>query len=247
MKKQDKKTLSSNVDEEKKKVGLFYKSMGALGKFLMKKVWGSTEIYYKERFPSQGNVVCVCNHYSCIDADAIYSRLFNFEGRIVVKADSLKNGFVRKSLEQICDPIPVQREESDIGAMKAMLRELQSGGKVLIFPEGKCNKGKDFKTLFPLKEGFASVAAKTGALVVPAVYYRPLRPMDFKHNKLIIGNPIDMKKYIGKKFAEVRDEITQTVRNAMESLRVQIDEIVEKFGGNLKKYEAAKSAPVLSV
>lgn len=231
----DKKT-----PDDAKSQNLFYRMLGAFGRFLMRVVWWSTKIYYKEKFPDRGNVICVCNHYSAIDANAIYSRLFHFKGRIAVKAEALKSKFVEHGMAAMCRAVKVRRGSSDVGAVKAMLGELKSGGRLLIFPEGKCNKTDDFKELLPFKDGTSAIAVKAGAIVVPTIYYRPLKPFSFRKNRLLVGDPIDISSFIGKKIHEVKGEITEMIRSKMNELRSQIDEIVEKYHGSVKKYERAK-------
>lgn len=227
-----------------KQPNIFYRALGAFGRFLMRVVWWPTKIYYKEKFPQKGNVVCVCNHYSAIDANAIYSKLFDFKGRIVVKAEALKSRFVEKGMAALCRAVKIKRGETDIGAFKKIIRELKSGGKVLIFPEGKCNKGANFKYMLPFKDGTSAIAVKSGSVIVPTVYYRPLKPFAFRKNRLIVGDPIDVSGFEGKNVHEIKSEITELIRDKMKELRAQIDEIVERYGGSLKKYERAKAAAV---
>lgn len=236
------KSSENSRKDGEKKPNIFYRVLGAFGRFLMRVVWWPTKIYYKEKFPDRGNVVCVCNHYSAIDANAIYSRLFDFKGRIVVKAEALKSRFIENGMAALCRAVKIRRGESDIGAIKKILKELKSGGKVLIFPEGKCNKGANFKYMLPFKDGTSAIAIASGSVIVPTMYYRPLKPFGFRKNRLIVGDPIDLSAYAGKKAHDVRREITDMLRTKMKELRAQIDEIVERYGGSLKKYERARSA-----
>lgn len=233
----------NKTDKSKKteKPGIFYRALGAFGRFLMRVVWWPTKIYYKEKFPKRGKIVCVCNHYSAMDANAIYSKLFAFKGRIAVKAEALKSKFVDKGMAALCRAVKVKRDDMDVDAVKDMLKELDSGGKLLIFPEGKCNKDKNYKELLPFKDGPSAIAVKSGALVVPTLYYKPIKPFGFRKNRLIVGDPIDLSAYAGKKLHEIKSEVTQLIRDKMKEMRTQIDEIVEKYHGSLKKYEHAKS------
>lgn len=227
--------------ESEKKPNLFYRMLGAFGRFLMRVIWWPTKIYYKEKFPRRGNVICVCNHYSAMDANAIYSKLFGFKGRIAVKAEALKSRFVERGMAALCRAVKVNRGESDVGAVKAMLGELKKGGRLLIFPEGKCNKNGDFKELLPFKDGTSALAVKAGSVIVPTLYYRPLKPFGFRKNRLLVGDPIDLSSYIGKKVHDVKGEITVIIRDKMNELRRQIDEIVERYHGSVRKYERAKA------
>lgn len=228
--------------KKEKKPGLFYRILGAVGRFLMTIVWWPTKIYYKEKFPKDGRIICICNHYAIEDACAIYHQLFGFTGRIVVKSEAMDDSFVGNFLTALCNAISVRRGESDIKAIKAMMKEISSGGKILIFPEGTRNKNKNFKELMPFKEGTVTVAIKTKAKIVPTMYYKPLRPFGFRKNRLIVGDPIDLSEFYGKNVHEVKDEAAALVLGRMLELRKQIDEIVENYGGNLAKYEEAQKA-----
>ncbi len=233
--------------KKEKKPGLFYRILGSIGRFLMTIVWWPTKIYYKEKFPKDRKVICICNHYAIEDACAIYHQLFEFKGRIVVKSEAMDDSFVGNFLTALCNAISVRRGESDIKAIKEMMKEISAGGKILIFPEGTRNKSKNFKELMPFKEGPVTIAVKTKTEIVPTLYYKPLRPFGFRKNRLIVGDPIDLSEFYGKPLHEVKDAACATVFNRMLELRKQLDDIVENYGGNLEKYEQAKKALAESV
>ena len=233
--------VSAPAVKKEKKPGLFYRILGSVGRFLMTIVWWPTKIYYKEKFPKDGKVICICNHYAIEDACAIYHQLFGFTGRIVVKSEAMDDSFVGNFLTALCNAISVRRGESDIKAIKEMMKEISAGGKILIFPEGTRNKSKNFKELMPFKEGPVTIAIKTKAKIVPTMYYKPLRPFGFRKNRLIVGDPIDLSEFYGKNVHEVKDAAGALVFDKMLELRKQIDEIVEVYGGDLAQYEAAKN------
>ena len=218
---------------------LFYRALARIGKFLMKIVWLPRTVYFAEKFPKEGSVMCICNHYSPLDACVIYHKLFKFQGRIAVKAEAMNNRFVGNFLTALCRAISVSRGDSDIGALREMLKELNSGGKVLIFPEGTRNKDGKSKTLLPFKEGAVTIALKTKTQLVPTLYYCRQKPFGFKGNKLIVGDPIDLSRFYDKPIRDVKDEANAYVVAKMNELRVQIDEIVEKYHGKLDRYLAA--------
>ena len=218
---------------------LFYRALARIGRFLMKIVWLPRTVYFAEKFPKEGSVMCICNHYSPLDACVIYHKLFNFQGRIAVKAEAMNNRFVGNFLTALCRAISVSRGDSDIGALREMLKELNSGGKVLIFPEGTRSKDGKSKTLLPFKEGAVAIALRTKAQLVPTLYYCRQKPFGFKGNKLIVGDPIDLSRFYDKPIRDVKDEANAYVVAKMNELRVQIDEIVEKYHGKLDRYLAA--------
>lgn len=226
--------------KKEKKPGLFYRILGGIGRWLMTIVWWPTKVLYKEKFPEDKPVICICNHYAIEDACAIYHQLFGFKGRIVVKSEAMDDSFVGNFLTALCNAISVRRGESDIKAIKEMMKELLAGGKILIFPEGTRNKSKNYKELLPFKEGPVTIAIKTKSVIVPTLYYKPLRPFGFRKNRLIVGDPIDLSAYYGKQIHDVKDEASQLVFDKMLELRTQLDDIMENFGGDLKKYEQAK-------
>ena len=221
---------------------LFYHILGFIGRGLMRIVWLPRTVYFAEKFPKEGSVMCICNHYSIIDACVVYHKLFRFKGRIAVKAEAMNNRFVGNFLTALCRAISVSRGDSDIGAIKEMFKEINSGGKVLIFPEGTRNKDGNSKTLLPFKEGAVTLALKTKTQLVPTLYYCRQKPFGFKGNKLIVGDPIDLSRFYDKPIRDVKDEANAYVIAKMNELRAQIDEIVEKYRGSLKKYLAAHAA-----
>lgn len=218
---------------------LFYRALARIGRFLMKIVWLPRTVYFAEKFPKEGSVMCICNHYSPLDACVIYHKLFKFQGRIAVKAEAMNNRFVGNFLTALCRAISVSRGDSDIGALREMLKELNSCGKVLIFPEGTRNKDGKSKTLLPFKEGAVTIALKTKTQLVPTLYYCRQKPFGFKGNKLIVGDPIDLSRFYDKPIRDVKDEANAYVVAKMNELRVRIDEIVEKYHGKLDRYLAA--------
>ncbi len=226
--------------KKEKKTGLFYRILGSIGRWLMTIVWWPTKIFYKEKFPQDKPVICICNHYAIEDVCAIYHQLFGFKGRIVVKSEAMDDSFVGNFLTALCNAISVRRGESDIKAIKEMMKELLAGGKILIFPEGTRNKSKNYKELLPFKEGPVTIAIKTKSVIVPTLYYKPLRPFGFRKNRLIVGDPIDLSAYYGKQLHDVKDEASQLVFDKMLELRNQLDDIMENYGGDPKKYEQAK-------
>ena len=221
------------------KPNIFYRALARIGRFLMKIVWLPRTVYFAEKFPKEGSVMCICNHYSPLDACVIYHKLFNFQGRIAVKAEAMNNRFVGNFLTALCRAISVSRGDSDIGALREMLKELNSGGKLLIFPEGTRNKDGNSKTLLPFKEGAVTIALKTKTRLVPTLYYCRQKPFGFKGNKLIVGDPIDLSRFYDKPIREIKDEANAYVVEKMSELRAQIDEIVEKYHGKLDRYLAA--------
>ena len=62
------------------------------------------------------------------------------------------------------DAVPIDREASAVGAMKAVISRLRGGGAVNIFPEG--TRTADGR-LGPLKSGFSVIARRAGVPILP--------------------------------------------------------------------------------
>ncbi|MEM9478934.1 MAG: lysophospholipid acyltransferase family protein [Verrucomicrobiota bacterium] len=99
--------------------------------------------------------------------------------------------------------IPVDQEGSDMTALKKIIRLVQDGGRVVIFPEGQ--RSMDGKML-PGEPGVGLVLAKTKAPVVPVrisgAYESWPRsqklPKLFKRITLVVGEPLEFKDDLGK-------------------------------------------------
>ena len=64
-------------------------------------------------------------------------------------------------------------------------------------------------------------------------------PKLFRRNYILIGKPIYFDKYKGQKINAIKEEANQELIDAMKSLRIQLDDIVENYNGNIKKFNAA--------
>lgn len=62
------------------------------------------------------------------------------------------------------DAVPIDREASTVSAMKAVIRRLQGGAAVVVYPEG--TRTRDGR-LGELKSGFAILARRAGVPIVP--------------------------------------------------------------------------------
>ncbi|MFN7811568.1 MAG: lysophospholipid acyltransferase family protein, partial [Planctomycetia bacterium] len=62
------------------------------------------------------------------------------------------------------DAVPIDREASPVAGMKAVIRRLEAGAAVIIFPEGtRTGDGR----LGEIKSGFAIIARRSGVPIVP--------------------------------------------------------------------------------
>jgi 1-acyl-sn-glycerol-3-phosphate acyltransferase len=119
-------------------------------------------VIHRERMIQTGPVILAMNHQSYLDpplAGTTCDRAIYFLARRTL-LDVPLLGWVLPRL----NVIPVNQEGVDRSAIKAVIRVLQAGNGVLVFPEGSRTLDG---TLQPAEPGMGLVIAKTLAPVVP--------------------------------------------------------------------------------
>jgi 1-acyl-sn-glycerol-3-phosphate acyltransferase len=119
-------------------------------------------VIHRERMIQSGPVILAMNHQSYLDpplAGTTCDRAIYFLARRTLLNVPLL-GWVLPKL----NVIPVNQEGVDRSAIKAVIRVLQDGNGVLVFPEGSRTLNG---TLQPTEPGMGLVIAKTLAPVVP--------------------------------------------------------------------------------
>ena len=174
-----------------------------------------TWVVNKKNFRTKGRVIFAVNHTSALDPFIFKSHQHNFT-HVVAKESLWRNKFVAHIMD-VTGAIPVNREEVAVSTIKRVLGVLNSDQPLLIFPEGTRKSSLDDTKA--LKNGMSMFAAKTNAIIVPAVFLRKPRP--FVPNKIIVGNPIDLSQYAenGKIPKEKYDQISDRVLDEMHQLK----------------------------
>jgi len=123
---------------------------------------GNPVIAGQANIPCTGPVIVVANHTGLLDGfllAAFWPRRITFLSAAYLFRLPVVGAFLRA-----IGAIPVQSEASELAGMRAALRVLQSGGTLVLFPEGQvCQMEK----LGPFQTGWAYLALKTGAPVLP--------------------------------------------------------------------------------
>ena len=108
----------------------------------------------------------------------------------------------------------VDRDKTDVKAVKTALGVLKNGNKLLLFPEGtRVRGGEDVAA----KTGAAMFATRTGAPLLP-VYIRQQKRA-FSRSVVVIGEPY-YPNFAGRKpTAEELDAITQELMDRVHALK----------------------------
>jgi 1-acyl-sn-glycerol-3-phosphate acyltransferase len=149
-------------------------------------------VIHRERMIQTGPVILAMNHQSYLDpplAGTTCDRAIYFLARRTL-LDVPLLGWVLPKL----NVIPVNQDGVDRSAIKAVIRVLQAGNGVLVFPEGSRTPDG---TLQPAEPGMGLVIAKTLAPVVPMRIFGAREALPRSGGRLrfvpitvVIGEPI---------------------------------------------------------
>jgi 1-acyl-sn-glycerol-3-phosphate acyltransferase len=112
----------------------------------------------------KGKVIVVVNHLGRMDAALPFFVVPREDFIIVVAEKYKKNAFFRFMVREM-DLLWLDRFEADLGTLREVLRRLERGGILMIAPEGTRSHTE---ALLPGKPGATYLAAKSGAIVIPA-------------------------------------------------------------------------------
>lgn len=141
-------------------------------------------VHNAERLPADGPVIFICNHQSFYDAVAVLEAGKHRKIAFMCKKELLKYKPCRWFFLQMgC--IPVDRSNTDMGAMRASMKTLREGGVLGIFPEGTRHKQG---VMEDLEGGTALIAMRTNASIIPAYITPSFR--FFRRMHLYVGTPI---------------------------------------------------------
>ena len=91
-----------------------------------------------------------------------------------------------------CGCIPIDREKFSLNSLRTITEMLKGGYMIGIFPEGHVSLDKPMNNF---KSGVVLMALQAGVPIVPT--YRELRTSIWKRQRIVIGEPIDIKEKFG--------------------------------------------------
>ena len=196
----------------------FGKALYTLGRpFFPTKVIGKENILKKDR------CIYASNHLSAIDIPLIQVHIPGYR-RYIGKKEYKEKRFSRFCLSHF-GVIFIDRDKPELSVMREIFKVLDDGQRVL-FPEGTRNTGNE-KEMLPMKGGLAVFAAKSGAPVIPILFYR--KPKVFRKNYMYIGKPLDIcGQYKGRMpSSAVAEKLTEMYEYEFAKTRIILDDYVE--------------------
>lgn len=170
--------------------------------------------------PMQGPLILVANHVNFLEIPVLHSRLLPREVVGLAKAESWDNRLLGWLFDR-WGAIPIRRGEADIVALRRALAVLDEGGILAVAPEGTRSRHGRLQRGHP---GVVTLAAKSGAPVLPVVFYggeqlgvnlRRLRRTRFH---ILVGKPFCVTTDAARPSREIRQRIADEIMARMAAL-----------------------------
>jgi 1-acyl-sn-glycerol-3-phosphate acyltransferase len=174
--------------------------------------------YGSGNVPKSGGVLLVANHQSYLDPVLVAVHLYR-PVSFLAKSELFENPYFGWFIRKL-HAFPVRQGEGDVGAVREMIRRLEEGNALNVYPEGSRTETGE---IAPLEKGVALVIRKAGVPVVPVAIDGsfaawPKDAMIFHPHPVRVryGKPIDFN---GKKGQEIIDTLETELRSLMAELR----------------------------
>jgi 1-acyl-sn-glycerol-3-phosphate acyltransferase len=142
---------------------LFYDTLWVLCRTLGVALLG-IRFRFAEPLPASGGLLVLSSHQSLLDP--LILGLVSPRRLASLARSSLFRWRPFAAVISALDAVPIDRDASQVATMKAVIRKLQQGAAMVIYPEGtRTSDG----TLGEVKGGFALIAKRAGVPIVPAV------------------------------------------------------------------------------
>ena len=171
------------------------------------------EVVGADRLPATGPAVVASNHESVLDPFVLGAAISR-DLRFVAKAELWRSRLFAWLLDGL-GAIPIERGRSDYHAAALVLKALEAGQAVVIFPQGAVRGDRVWR------QGAAHSALVTGAPLVPVRLVGTARALSrgrigFPRLRVFIGEPIEVARV--PKDQDAATELTERLRAAVGSL-----------------------------
>ena len=173
-----------------------------------------TKFIGKDNIP-KGPCIIASNHTS--NLDSVILAVHTWEKKYyVAKKELFKNKLVGSFLKTM-GAIKIDRQSTDVAAIKNCLKVLKNGKKLVIFPEGTRHDNANME-MGEVKHGVAMFAIKAKAPIVPMFIAK--KPKFWRKNKVVIGEPFTLEEFYGNKLDnETLSQASNIISNRLDSLR----------------------------
>lgn len=177
-------------------------------------------IFYPTKFHDKNNIpkgpcIIACNHTS--NLDAVILAIHTWEKKYyLAKKELFKNkcfgGFLK-----LMGAVKIDRQGTDITAIRQCLKILKNGKKLVVYPEGTRTNNENME-LGEIKQGVAMFAVKGKVPIVPMFISK--KPRIFRKTHVFVGEPFTLEMFYGKKLdSEELEQASEYVAQKMNELR----------------------------
>ncbi len=177
-------------------------------------------LFYPTKFHGKKNMpkgACIISSNHTSNLDAVIFAVHTWEKKYYLAKKELFKGKLRSAFLKSLGCIKIDRQRSDVTAIKQCLSVLKKNKKLFIFPEGTRVHNENME-LGEVKQGTAMFAIKAKVSIVPVFIAH--KPKIFRKNHVFIGQPFDLSQFYDKKLsAEELDAASAVVAQKMNDLR----------------------------
>ncbi|PZE21967.1 lysophospholipid acyltransferase family protein [Paenibacillus xerothermodurans] len=191
---------------------MLYSTLRALFYFIFRTLF-RLKVVGVANVPHGRPVILCANHISNLDPPLLGSPLVGRRVHYMAKAELFHVPVLGWILPKI-SAFPVKRGGVSKESIRLSLKLLEDNKIIGIFPEGSRNNAGGIG-----KKGAASLALKSGAVVVPSAIVGSYKP--FKRMTLVYGTPVDI--------SEFADSGTEGLEQATDKIMATIRQIVKEY------------------
>jgi 1-acyl-sn-glycerol-3-phosphate acyltransferase len=172
------------------------------------------------RVPDHGPLILVANHINFLEAPVVVTHLKPRSFTGFVKAETWDTPFLGWLFE-LWGAIPVRRGEADLNAMRRGVEVLEEGRILGVTPEGTRSGDGRLRRGHP---GVVMVALRTGAPLLPLVYYggerfwQNFKSLRRTHFHVAVGNPFTLHTGETRVTREVRAQMIDEIMYQLAAL-----------------------------
>lgn len=153
----------------------------------------------KYRRDFSGGALIAANHTGFSDAVTLGSS-FWYRRVFFLASEEVMSGGLKTVLLKLMGCIKVDRNISDIEAIRNSVNVIKKGHTLAIFPQGHIERENEISSI---KSGAVLIALQSGAPIIPVYSKKPKKW--FFRRTLVIGEPFYCNDYCKKKFPSVTD------------------------------------------
>lgn len=188
---------------------------------LLSNLFFARKVVHPERMIEEGPLIIAVNHSSFVDPPL--AGICSKRDVYYLARKSLMDWPIFGPLFPDMNVIPVERDGSDMSALREVIKKIREGNGVVLFPEGTRTKDGNLQ---PARAGIGLVIAKTMAPVLPMrifgayeAFPRDSKLPRFRPITVVIGNPIHF----------TREDIEPTTRETYQQLSDRVMKAISEL------------------